>query len=95
MGTRKNINAINFSQKIKVLTKLNESGYNTEKQLLSLTMEDILKINGITISDISTIIEFQKSVKAHRFFSYLGEHLNHTESSKINEEEENIDDSKI
>ena len=34
-------------------------------------MESILKIPGITIPDMSLIIEFQKQTKANKLFSYL------------------------
>lgn len=61
-----------MQQKLKVMSKLVESGYDTEKKLLKLEMESILKIKGITIPDMSVIIELQKSTKANRLFSYLG-----------------------
>ena len=35
-------------------------------------MESILKIPGITIPDMSLIIEIQKQTKANKLFSYLG-----------------------
>jgi len=35
-------------------------------------MESILKIPGITIPDMSLIIELQKQTKANKLFSYLG-----------------------
>ena len=60
-----------MQQKIKVITKLVEAGYDTEKKLQKLEMESILKIKGITIPDMSIIIELQKSVKAARLYSYL------------------------
>jgi len=57
--------------KIKVMYKLYEYGCVTEKQLQQLGMEEILKIPSISISDIAVIIEFQKSVKSGRLYSYL------------------------
>lgn len=61
-----------LSQKIKVLSKLYESGCKTEKELQSLSMESILKIPNITIADMTVIMELQKQTKANRLFSYLG-----------------------
>ena len=61
-----------FQQKTKLLTKLFDAGCNTEKKLQQLDMESILKIPGITIPDMSLIIEFQKQTKANKLFSYLG-----------------------
>ena len=60
-----------FQQKIKVLTKLVDSGYDTEKKLQQLNTEGILKISGITIPEISIILELQKQTKANKLFSYL------------------------
>ena len=60
-----------FQQKIKVLTKLVDSGYDTEKKLQQLNTEGILKISGITIPEISIILELQKQTKASKLFSYL------------------------
>ena len=64
-------NEITMQQKIKVITKLVESGYDTEKKLQKLEMESILQIKGITIPDMTIILELQKSTKAGRLFSYL------------------------
>ena len=58
--------------KFKVLTKLFENGVSTEKDLQSLSMEAILKIPDITISDMNIILELQKNTKAGKLFSYLG-----------------------
>lgn len=61
-----------FQQKVKVLTKLFEAGYNTEKKLQQLDMEGILKISNITIPDMTVILDLQKQTKANKLFSYLG-----------------------
>lgn len=61
-----------LQQKVKVLLKLFASGCKTEKQIMSIQMEDALKIQGITIDDLRAIMEIQKQVKAHTLFSYLG-----------------------
>ena len=56
-----------FQQKTKLLTKLFDAGCNTEKKLQQLD-----KIPGITIPDMSLIIELQKQTKVNKLFSYLG-----------------------
>lgn len=61
-----------FTQKIKVLTKLYESGCNTEKKLQDLKIEDILSIPGITVPEMKEITELQKQVKSKTLYSYLG-----------------------
>ena len=61
-----------LQQKTKFLSKLFDSGINTEKKLQQLDMERILKISGITIPEMNLIIELQKQTKANKLFSYLG-----------------------
>ena len=61
-----------LNQKVKVLGKLYENGCLNEKDLQALNMESILKIPGITIPDMTIILELQKETKASRLFSYLG-----------------------
>lgn len=61
-----------LQQKMRVLLKLFSSGCRTEKQIMNITMEDALKIPGITIEDLRAVMEIQKQVKAHTLFSYLG-----------------------
>lgn len=53
-----------YQQKTKLLSKLFDAGCNTEKQLQQLDMESILKIPGITIPDMSLIIELQKQTES-------------------------------
>lgn len=60
-----------MQQKIKVITKLTESGYDTEKKLQKLEMENILQIKGITIPEMSIILALQKSTKIGKLYSYL------------------------
>ena len=61
-----------LQQKTKLLSKLFDSGINTEKKLQQLDMERILKITGITIPEMNLIIELQKQTKANKLYSYLG-----------------------
>lgn len=61
-----------FQAKVKVLTKLFASGYVTEKELQNISMESVLQIPGITISDMQIIIDLQKQTKAGKLYSYLG-----------------------
>lgn len=69
MGNNQN-NA--FVQRTKVMTKLYNSGCNTEKELLDLSIQDIVNLDGITVAEIKVITELQKAVKAHTLYSFLG-----------------------
>ena len=72
MASRKGTDNMSLAQKIKALQKLFDFGCKTEKDLQALDMESILRIPNITIQDMTVIMAFQKQVKAHTLFSYLG-----------------------
>ena len=57
---------------IKVLNKVLESGFTTEKDISAMTMDDMLSISGITLADIAIINYLQKSIKTNKVISYLG-----------------------
>lgn len=57
---------------IKVLNKVLEAGFTTEKDISAMTMDDMLNISGITLADIAIINYLQKSIKANKVISYLG-----------------------
>lgn len=61
-----------LQQKVKVLSKLFSSGCKTEKQIMGITMEDALKIKGVTVPELRIIMELQRQVKTHTLYSYLG-----------------------
>lgn len=61
-----------LQQKVKVLNKLFDAKCRTEKDLQALSMESILQIQGITIQDMTIIMELQKQTKNNKLFSYLG-----------------------
>lgn len=84
-----NKNNTTFQNKVKVLTKLFDSGCDTEKKLQQLNMETILKIPNITIPDMTLIMELQKNTKSGRLFSYLGGGTD--EAEKNNRGDENGD----
>lgn len=61
-----------LQQKVKVLSKLFDSGIDTEKKLQQLDMEQILNVPGITVAEMKLIVELQKQTKANKLFTYLG-----------------------
>ena len=52
-------------QRFKVLTKLFEAGFKSEKDLQSI-------IEGLTVQDMSIISELQQYTKSNKLYSYLG-----------------------
>ena len=71
MANRKNADVNTLQAKVKVLKKLQHLGCKTEKELLSLTMMDVLRIEDLSVQDIAIILEFQRRVKRHTLYSYL------------------------
>lgn len=72
MPAKKTIAESVLQQKVKVLSKLFESGCKTEKELQALDMVDMLKIPNITVPELTIITELQQRVKSHTLYSYLG-----------------------
>lgn len=56
---------------VKIITKLMEAGFNSEKEIQSMTMDDILSLPGITVAEIGVINEVQKAVKANKVITLL------------------------
>ena len=61
---------------IKVLGKVFEAGFTDEKAIASMTMDDILSMQGITVADITLINDLQKSIKLNKVISFLGGGMN-------------------
>lgn len=58
---------------VKVLNKVLDAGFTDEKSIAAMTMDDILSMQGITVTDISLINDLQKSIKANKVISFLAE----------------------
>ncbi len=56
---------------IKVLNKLFEHGYRTEKAILNFSLEDIQKIECYAPSEIAALIGLKEAVKGNKVISYL------------------------
>ena len=52
-----------LNQITKTLDKLFSAGFNTEKKILAMQLEDLEKINNLTSSEMMIIIEFKRSIK--------------------------------
>ena len=57
---------------IKVLNKVLDAGFPDEKAIAAMTIDDILKMPGVTVADIGIINELQKSIKANKVVAFLG-----------------------
>lgn len=55
----------------KVLNKLIDAGYRSEKQVLGMTTQEMIELPGISIPEVGMILEMQKAIKANRVLTYL------------------------
>lgn len=58
-------------KKIKLLNRLFAVGYENEKSIAAMTMDDILALDGISVSDISLINELQKAIKSDNVIAFF------------------------
>ena len=64
-------NKYNLGQITKTLEKLFEAGFNTDKKILAMKLEDLEKINNLTSSEMMIIIDFKRAIKNRQIISFL------------------------
>ena len=64
-------NKYNLSQITKALEKLFEAGFNTDKKILAMKLEDLVKIGNLTSSEMLIIIDFKRAIKNRQIISFL------------------------
>lgn len=57
---------------VKTITKLLEAGFDTEKAIISMTIDEILSLPNISVAEIGMVNEIQKAVKANKVITFLG-----------------------
>ncbi len=63
----------------KTLDKLFKAGFNNEKVILNMKMEDLQKIQNITSLEMNIIIDFKKAVKDKNIIDFLNCNINSIE----------------
>lgn len=71
----------NFGNITKLLEKLFKAGFDTEKSILGLNLEDLQKINDITSSEITIILDLKKAIRNKKLIAFLSRN----EEEKTNE----------
>ena len=61
----------NLMQMTKALEKLFNAGYKDEKSILSLQLEDLEKLQDISVVEISIIINLKKAIKSKQIIKFL------------------------
>ncbi|MBR3673484.1 MAG: hypothetical protein IKN65_04225 [Clostridia bacterium] len=64
-------NKYNLNQITKALEKLFGAGFNTDKKILAMKLEDLVKMGTLTSSEISIIIDFRTAVKNKQITAFL------------------------
>ena len=59
--------------KLRVVNKLLDSGYDTEKKITGMDTPMMIAIKSITIPEVQIILELQKAIKDRKIFEYLRE----------------------
>ena len=67
---------------IKVLQSLFDAWYVTEKEIVNMTMDEMLALPGVNVADLFIISELQKSIKANKLISYLSGKTDPREKTK-------------
>ena len=61
----------NLKQIMSTLEKLFQSGFNTDKKILAMKMEDLERINNLKSEEALIIIEFKKAIKNKQIIAFL------------------------
>lgn len=64
--------ALNKSKQ-RMLNKITDNGYDTDKKILALDVAEILNIPGITVDDIKMITELQSAIRVKGTIAYLAD----------------------
>lgn len=64
-------NKYNLNQITKALEKLFDAGFNSDKKILAMKLEDLIKIGNLTSSEIAIIIDYRMAVKNKQITAFL------------------------
>jgi hypothetical protein len=64
-------NKYNLGQITKALEKLFGAGFNSDKKILAMKLEDLIKIGNLTSSEIAIIIDYRLAVKNKQITAFL------------------------
>ena len=61
----------NINQIAKTLDKIFTEGFNTEKKILSMMMEDLQRVPDLTSIEMNIIIDLKKAIKSKQIIAFL------------------------
>lgn len=65
----------------RVLNKLFENGYCTEKEIQGMNIKEMLYIQGITVAELTEITNIQEAIRTGKVISYLSRDNRETEET--------------
>jgi len=65
------VEILNVTQIAKSIEKLFNAGFDDDKLILAMQLEDVQKIDGLTMQDINTIIKFKKAIRTRQIVKFL------------------------
>lgn len=75
-------NKYNLNQITKTLEKLFGAGFNTDKKIQAMQLEDLEKLNNLTSSDMMIIIDFKRAIKNKQIIAFLSGYQEKGKESK-------------
>lgn len=75
-------NKYNLNQITKTLEKLFGAGFNTEKKIQAMQLEDLEKLNNLTSSEMMIIIDFKRAIKNKQIIAFLSGYQEKGKESK-------------
>lgn len=76
-------NKINLSSITKLLEKLFKAGFITEKEILSIDLEDLVKIQDIQSIEIVILVELKKAIKSKKMIAFLSSNYKKEEIKNV------------
>jgi len=61
----------NYIQISKLLEKLFKVGFNDEKAILNIQLEDLVKINDISNNEIAILLDLKKAIRNKKIIAFL------------------------
>lgn len=63
----------NYMNKVRLLKKIIDAGYNTREKIIKMNMSDVNRLKGLTIKDFHLINELIPMIKSKKLFEFLVE----------------------
>ena len=60
-------------KKVRLLNKLVQKGYDTDKKIIDMTLGDFLELPPNNLAELTELEELRKAIAAHKLLQYLVE----------------------